>query len=111
MEVREAERRDVTDLLRLNVELHEYSAQGVPSRLRIADRYDDESRRSYMDEVLSVDTATHCVAIDGHDWLRGDPSPTAGAGRVGIGVCYLNRRSTTTSLVVYDICSAAHFGL
>jgi hypothetical protein len=65
MEIREAERRDAMDLLRLNVELHEYSAQGIASRLRIADRYDDESRRSYMDEVSQFDTATHRVAMDG----------------------------------------------
>jgi GNAT superfamily N-acetyltransferase len=64
MKIREAVETDVPDLLRLNIELHEHSAMGVPSRLRVAERYDDQSRREYVAKVLSDANATYLVAVD-----------------------------------------------
>lgn len=64
MRIREAGQRDVADILRLNVELHDYSARGVPSRLRIAERYDEQARHAYVDNVLSDVNATYLVAVD-----------------------------------------------
>jgi GNAT superfamily N-acetyltransferase len=65
MEIREAQATDVADILRLNIELHDYSAKGVPSRLRIAERYDDDARRAYVTNVLSDPNVTYLVAMDG----------------------------------------------
>jgi GNAT superfamily N-acetyltransferase len=69
MEIRGVEEADVPDVLRLNVELHDYSAQGVPSRLRIADRYDERSRRAAMDKLLSDPNATLLLALDGDETI------------------------------------------
>src|SRR4051812_21402909 len=69
MEIREGVESDVPDILRLNIELHEYSARGVPSRLRIAERYDDQARHEYVDKVLSDTNATYLVAKDGEHVL------------------------------------------
>ena len=69
MQIRDALASDVSDILRLSIELHEHSATGVPSRLRIAERYDDESRRAYADKVLSDANATYLVAVDGGDLI------------------------------------------
>jgi GNAT superfamily N-acetyltransferase len=65
MEIREANAADASDILRLNVELHEFSARGVPSRLRVADRYDDVSRHAYVAKVVSDADATYLLAVDG----------------------------------------------
>src|SRR3954471_17513923 len=65
IEIREARQSDESDVLRLNIELHEYSAKGVPSRLRIAERYDDDPRHAYVANVLSDPNVTYLVAMDG----------------------------------------------
>jgi GNAT superfamily N-acetyltransferase len=67
IEIREARASDVPDILRLNIELHEYSAKGVPSRLRIPERYDDEARHRYVDSVLTAADATYLLAVDRDD--------------------------------------------
>ncbi len=69
MEIREALGTDIPGILRLNIELHEHSAKGVPSRLRIADRYDDQSRRAHVDEVLSDANATYLLAISDQETM------------------------------------------
>jgi GNAT superfamily N-acetyltransferase len=65
MEIREAREGDVPNVLRLNVELHDYSAEGVPSRLRIAERYDERARHTHVDNVLRDANATYLLAVDG----------------------------------------------
>lgn len=65
MQIREAGAADTSDILRLNVELHHFSARGVPSRLRVADAYDDESRYAYVAKILSDADATYLLAVDG----------------------------------------------
>ena len=67
MEIREARESDVSDILRLNTELHDYSARGVPSRLRIADRYDERARHAYVGKVLADATATYLIAVEGKE--------------------------------------------
>jgi len=65
IEINEAGDADLADLLRLNVELHEYSARHVPSRLRIAGRYDEVAQRAYVDKVFSDEGAKYLLAADG----------------------------------------------
>src|SRR3954451_18098859 len=67
MEIREANAADAADVLRLNVQLHEFSARGVPSRLRVADRYDDASRHAYVAKILSEADSTYLLAVDGSE--------------------------------------------
>lgn len=69
MEIRKAHESDVAHILRLNVELHDHSAKGVPSRLRIAERYVEQSRLAYVDKVLSDADATYLVAVDGDETI------------------------------------------
>ena len=64
MEIREGRTTDVADILRLNIELHDFSAKGVPSRLRIAERYDEPPRRAYVDTVMADENATYLIALD-----------------------------------------------
>ena len=49
--------------MELNVELHEFSAAGVPSRLKIASAYDTEAMRRYHGEILGDPSATCLVAV------------------------------------------------
>ena len=65
--IREAHPSDIDALIRLNIELHEFSATGVPSRLRIASAYDTETMRARWAALLSDRGATTFVAIDGDE--------------------------------------------
>jgi GNAT superfamily N-acetyltransferase len=65
--VREAGPSDIDALIRLNVELHEFSAAGVPSRLRIASAYDTQRMRARWASLLRDRAATTFVAIDGDE--------------------------------------------
>ena len=64
IEIREAREGDLDDVFRLNVELHEYSAGGVPSRLRAAERYDDDARRTYAAKILADERSAFLIAVD-----------------------------------------------
>jgi GNAT superfamily N-acetyltransferase len=69
MEIREAGKADIPDVLTLNIELHDHSAKGVPSRLRIAERYDEQPRRAYVDKLLSDASVTFLLALDGEETI------------------------------------------
>ena len=47
------------------MELHEFTAGGVPSRLRIAGAYDTEGMKAYFKKVIADSAATFLVAEDG----------------------------------------------
>jgi GNAT superfamily N-acetyltransferase len=53
VEIRSASEHDIDRLLPLHVELHEWSAAGLPSRLRVAATYDVDAQRAYMRELIA----------------------------------------------------------
>lgn len=63
--IREAVEADIPALLSLSVELHEYSARAVPSRLRIPDHYDEQAQRAYAREVITKESSAYLLALDG----------------------------------------------
>jgi GNAT superfamily N-acetyltransferase len=64
-DIREAVEADTPDLLSLSVELHEYSASAVPSRLRVPDHYDEEAQRAYARDVITSESSAYLLALDG----------------------------------------------
>jgi aminoglycoside 6'-N-acetyltransferase len=63
--IRTASESDIEHVLALFVELHEFTARGVPSRLRIAEAYDEAAIRQHLKQVLEDPEATCLVAVDG----------------------------------------------
>jgi GNAT superfamily N-acetyltransferase len=63
--IREALDADIPDLLALSIELHEYSAREVPSRLRVPDHYDEEAQFAYAREVIISESSAYLLALDG----------------------------------------------
>ncbi len=64
IDIRDATEADVGDLVPLYIELHEFMARGVPSRFRIADRYDEAGQRTYVQRLISEPSSTCLVAVD-----------------------------------------------
>src|SRR3954452_19822000 len=65
IEIGEASEADISDLIRLYVELHEYSAGKVPSRLSIESRYNEGTQIADISKVIRDERAACLVAIDG----------------------------------------------
>lgn len=63
--VRVASATDLDQLLPLYIELHEFTAAGVPSRLRIAEAYDDQAMHQYATILFEDPSAVCLVAGDG----------------------------------------------
>jgi aminoglycoside 6'-N-acetyltransferase len=63
--IRTASEADVEPLLALFVELHEFTARGVPSRLKIEEAYDEAAIRQHLRKVLGDPDTTCVVAVDG----------------------------------------------
>jgi GNAT superfamily N-acetyltransferase len=65
--IREARPSDIDALMRLNIELHEFSAAGVPSRLRTSSAYNTETMRARWAALLDEAATTTLVALDGDE--------------------------------------------
>jgi GNAT superfamily N-acetyltransferase len=68
-EIREATEADFPRLRRLYIELHDYSALQVPSRLRIEDDYDEQKQITYLRELIAGESSTCVVALEGGEPL------------------------------------------
>jgi GNAT superfamily N-acetyltransferase len=65
LEIRAATDSDREQLLTLSVQLHEFTAAGVPSRLKVADVYDTQGMKASVGRVIADPAATFLVAVDG----------------------------------------------
>jgi GNAT superfamily N-acetyltransferase len=66
MEIRPATEDDIDQMVSLHVELHEGSAAEVPSRLRVAERYDESTQRAYLVELMTGRSVC-LIAVDGEE--------------------------------------------
>ena len=62
-EIREAQEADIAGVRRLYIELHDYSALHVPSRLRIEDDYDEEKQVAYARKLIAGDGSCLLLAV------------------------------------------------
>jgi diamine N-acetyltransferase len=65
IQVRTADPGDVDHLVALAIELHEFTARGVPDRLRIPDGYDLPTLRGLIEGLLADPETDILVAVDG----------------------------------------------
>ena len=70
MRIRAAEDADVPSLVRLFIEFHEFHVRGVPDRLRVPERYDEEELSSIVRSTINGESSSILVLEDrGH--IRG----------------------------------------
>ncbi len=65
VQVRTAEPDDVESIVVLAIELHEFTARGVPDRLRIPDEYDLTTLRTLVEGTIADPESAFLVAVDG----------------------------------------------
>jgi ribosomal protein S18 acetylase RimI-like enzyme len=101
IDIREAAEGDIAAVVPLYVELHEFMARGVPSRFRVADRYDEAGQRTYIQELIREASSTCLVAVDG-DSVVGFAEIRIEEPAVDVGVVPVVRGHLQSLLVISD---------